>query len=444
MLKKKFGVREFKSPEEIKSFWVKGMKKKIKYAYKTPYWREKFDELLKGRSLDDFLKEIKTVDDFGKIPETFREDLKYSDKMVVGDLSNYILMSTGGTTSDPAKVYFHPMDNAVIGLIFAQTYENMGVSQFGDAIMFFPKSSPVNRATSLRKVLPNLKFIPFGEEAISPETIERLLKADVVTSYTHVFPQLVNENRELIDKLKREGKVNIKLIISAGDFMPQRNVRMLKDILGNDINVANIVIANDAPGISYSCEKGNIHLASWAYIAELKPHKESGSSELVITSLFGKGSQLIRYHIGDLAEINYDCPCGSADPVIKLVGRTYEGEVHKHCSVQLLQNACASSKAFENGKLSFKGGMIVDYCDPASIVPVYHYYFVQGRNFKQGDEEEIVRELSSYIRKELKPYLGQGINNWADKYHIVKELPEELRSMPGKWKIRKTICDKNE
>ncbi len=423
--------RSFETIEERDSFWLKKLKKKINFAFKkTPYWHDVFNKASDG-DFKTYLNSINSLSDFKElVPQTFRKDLvDYGNKMIP-ESNHLIKITTSGTSGGAVTVFYAPVDFIHIVSAAKLLFDKAGVNQLDNIVMLFPAESNTAKGNKMNLLYPNLEVMLYSkDEGVTELMLNKIFKSDCLVSYAHIPFQLINNNQLLINDLMINGAVNLRVVMGSGDYMPESGNKIMKSIIP-DLRVFNPLVANDFLGVSYVCKHGNIHINSGNYFPELIANSD-GLNELIITSLFSKGSQLIRYHTGDLVEL-IDCSCGSIDYAIKIVGRV--GELHKHCPMNLFKDLCFNSESMINGFIGPNGGVIADYTIPP---PVYHFYVIKGDNFYSS--EPVVEELGSKIKDLLSPYLDSGVNNWSFEIHVVDELPDEIKSVNNKWLMRRVL-----
>ena len=82
--------------------------------------------------------------------------------------------------------------------------------------------------------------------------------------------------------------------------------------------------------IAYECEAGRLHVMADNVVCEVLrddgERAEVGETgEVVVTDLTNFAMPLVRYRMGDRAEVGADCSCGRSFPVLqRVVGRTYD------------------------------------------------------------------------------------------------------------------------
>jgi phenylacetate-CoA ligase len=94
------------------------------------------------------------------------------------------------------------------------------------------------------------------------------------------------------------------------------------------VRVTDLYSANEVGYIAFRCrEQGNLHVQSESLLVEIlddagEPCAPGETGRVVITSLHNLASPLLRYEIGDYAEVGEPCKCGRGLPVLaRVMGR---------------------------------------------------------------------------------------------------------------------------
>ncbi|MCA9102237.1 MAG: hypothetical protein R3C10_22050 [Pirellulales bacterium] len=97
-----------------------------------------------------------------------------------------------------------------------------------------------------------------------------------------------------------------------------------------DCPVANVYGSREVGHVASTCPHGRMHIHQENFHVEVRHDPSSGgagnSGQILITPLFPTPMPLVRYEIGDVAELTpSDCPCGRQHPLLRnLLGRTTE------------------------------------------------------------------------------------------------------------------------
>ncbi len=316
MLEFLIGLRNPHNDEEVKKYHTKMLRKKVKKAYKTPYYHKIIDKRMNELGINnfkEFIKMIKSPEDFQSlIPITERSELeKHSKEMTLKPLEKLIDTHTSGTTTNRSVSYFlSKRDIAVVGLSFIELYSKAGLKRTDKIAIVLPHTSSLSNADGkLQVVFPNAKF--FDLENIKEEDIKEIVTYDGIHSYTNIPAQLFRKYEKIISELKSNGEINIKAIIGGGDFLAPGVKSEVKRILGREVMFANQYGGVESQGLTYVCKNENTHVISKYYFIELRQlpreYFDSRINDLaVLAESFGlnKTSSKIKELIGrDLEEI---------------------------------------------------------------------------------------------------------------------------------------------
>jgi phenylacetate-CoA ligase len=96
-----------------------------------------------------------------------------------------------------------------------------------------------------------------------------------------------------------------------------------------NVRVTDVYAANEVGYIAVQCpQQQHYHVQSENLLVEVlddagRPCREGETGRLVVTTLHNYANPLLRYEIGDYAEVGGPCPCGRGLPVLKrILGRT--------------------------------------------------------------------------------------------------------------------------
>jgi phenylacetate-CoA ligase len=126
--------------------------------------------------------------------------------------------------------------------------------------------------------------------------------------------------------------------LEGGLALPRlKQLRTFGEVLGNDtiavcrrawnVSIADIYSSEEAGYIASQCERGTYHVQAENLIVEILDDAGNACApgqcgRVVITTLHNFVMPLIRYDIGDYAEVGTPCACGRGLPVLRrIVGR---------------------------------------------------------------------------------------------------------------------------
>jgi phenylacetate-CoA ligase len=133
----------------------------------------------------------------------------------------------------------------------------------------------------------------------------------------------------MIDRLEREGITlpDLRRVRTVGETLPP-DVREAAERRLN-VELRDCYSSEEFGYLAIECPLGGLyHLMSEALLVEVvdqqgRPCREGEIGRLVVTDLHNHASPMIRYDIGDHAEVGGPCPCGRGLPTLRrILGRT--------------------------------------------------------------------------------------------------------------------------
>jgi phenylacetate-CoA ligase len=130
-----------------------------------------------------------------------------------------------------------------------------------------------------------------------------------------------------------------KLCLARGIRLPTlQALRLFGEVVDDEVRavcgeawgvpVTDLYSANEIGYVALQCECGAYHVQSESVRVEVldaagSPCAPGEVGKVVVTSLHNFAMPLIRYELGDLAEVGGPCPCGRGLPVLaRILGRT--------------------------------------------------------------------------------------------------------------------------
>lgn len=206
----------------------------------------------------------------------------------------------------------------------------------------------------------------------------------------------------------------VPIVFLASELIPQQTRRQIEEQFHG--RVVGIYGSTEFKEIAHQCEFGHYHINFESVFVETEKEDGQAVPRLLITSLVNKAMPLIRFDIGDYAELSDDpCECGRASPYLTdIVGREAEFlqlADGRRCSPFLLTTAIETTP----GLLKFQ---FVQHADLSLELKV-----VLAESFDSVDSS--IRLL----RQRLHEVLGPGV--------IVAITPVEsiARTQAGKHKV---------
>jgi len=300
------------------------IKKSIRKAMKSAFYQKHFS----GINADD----IKSIEDFQKLPFTDKEDLRHSYPLglqAVPDEEIIRIHSSSGTTGTPVIIPYTKKDVDDWAVMFRRCYETAGCTSL-DRIHITPGYGLWTAGIGFQAgaELLGALAIPMGPGNTDKQIKMMIDLKSTVICATSSYALLLAEE---IEKRGVRGRIHLrKGVIGSerwGDKMRQRIAAELGVELYDIYGLTEIY----GPGIGIDCAH-NSGMHMWTdYLhyeiidpktGALVPDGEVG--EIAITTLQKEGAPLIRYRTHDLTRaIPGECACGRGYPRIgRIIGRS--------------------------------------------------------------------------------------------------------------------------
>ena len=300
------------------------IKKSIKHAMNSEFYKKHFA----GINIDD----IKSIEDFQKLPFTDKEDLRDAYPLGLAAVSDEKIVrihSSSGTTGTPVIIPYTQKDVSDWAEMFKRCYETAGCTS-KDRIHITPGYGLWTAGIGFQAgaELLGAMAIPMG-----PGNTDKQIKMMIDLKST-VFCATSSYALLIAEEIEKRG-VRDKICLRKGVIGSERWGEKMRKRIANELGVELYDIYGlteiYGPGIGINCQKqGAMHIWSdFMYYeiinpktGELVPEGETG--ELVITTLQKEGAPLIRYRTHDLTKaVPGKCECGSEFPRIdRIIGRS--------------------------------------------------------------------------------------------------------------------------
>ena len=295
-----------------------------KLTSKPCFYKEKF----RGIDIDN----IKTQEDFEKLPFTWKGDLREAYPLglqAVPDEEIVRIHSSSGTTGTPVIIPYTQKDVDDWAVMFARCYEMAGITNL-DRIHITPGYGLWTAGIGFQLGAEKLgaMTIPMGPGNTDKQLrMMQDMKSTVLcatSSYALLLAEEIAKRNLTNNIFLKKGVIGSE---RWGDKMRKRIANELGVRLYDIYGLTEVY----GPGIGMSCEhECGMHVwDDYLYFeivdpktGDVLPDGEIG--ELVITTLYKEGAPLIRYRTHDLTRfIPGECPCGSKYPRIDtILGRT--------------------------------------------------------------------------------------------------------------------------
>jgi len=300
------------------------IKKSIAHAMNGAFYKSRFAGLEAG--------DIKSMDDFQKLPFTDKEDLRRAyplGLLAVPDERIVRIHSSSGTTGTPVIIPYTKKDVSDWAVMFSRCYETAGITS-NDRIQITPGYGMWTAGIGFQAgaELLGAMAIPMGPGNTDKQIQMMMDMKSTVLCATSSYALLLAE--EIENRGVRE-KIFLKKGVIGSERWGEKMRKRIAAELGVELFDIYGLTEIYGPGIGINCEcQGAMHMwTDFFYYeiidpktGELLPDGETG--EIVITTLQKEGAPLIRYRTHDLSKsITGPCECGLDYPRIDaILGRS--------------------------------------------------------------------------------------------------------------------------
>lgn len=305
---------QYLSNAELKEYQLIKLKKILRHSFgNVPYYNQLFKEIKFNPRNVSSLEDLKKITPLEKL--TLKKNVGFELISINVNFDKVHKITTSGSTGEPLNLY---VDHDQLEWRFANTIRGFfwaGWKPFDKNIRLWHQNLGLNFIEELKEkfdaYLSNRKFIPAYEFDIkkTENLINDLSKENncIVDGYAESFEYIA----KIINKKKIKNNFNIKAIISSAQSLTNQSKKNIENFF--QTKVYDKYGAREFSGIAFENKEFNGHLINMeSYIVELVKisgsiEKSKNIGEVYITDLNNMVTPLIRYKIGDIAEItNYD------------------------------------------------------------------------------------------------------------------------------------------
>lgn len=324
------------SHESIKELQLNRLQRIVTHHYQTStYFRRRLDEV------NIHPQNIRSLTDLSKLPLITKDALR---ETTLSELlssavpeKHMIKISTSGSTGTPLTIY---ADREQLEARFATTLHALEWTgwRFGDRqIRLWHQSLGMSRSQVVRERLDAFllrrKFVPAFE--MSPDNIESTV--NIVSRYRPVLIDGYAESLNLLASFVAfHGTRGISpaLVMSSAQALPRATRATIEQAFSSQ--VFDKYGSREFSGIAYECQShSGHHVMEESYIIEVlvdgRTAQPGEIGEVVVTDLWNRATPMIRYRIGDLAEVipqDPACGCGRAHLRIGEIAGRSQAIVH--------------------------------------------------------------------------------------------------------------------
>lgn len=311
------GLKERISPESLKNWQLKMVRKTIEYAVINSVFYKK-----RLQGID--VAKILSIEDMQTIPFTFPEDILQDSKSLLCVSSSAVAritsLSTSGSTGNPKRIYF--TDNDLERTIDFFACGMSSIVQKGRSTLICLSSQTENSIGDLlQKGLTRI-----GVSSMIHGNIKDVFAA---LKIARDFECFVGLPEEMFCLCMTDESLRPKSVLLSADFVPESIIKAIEEKWHCKV-FTHYGMTETGFGGGVQCEaRLGYHLRDADLLVEIVdnitgkqlPAGEVG--EVVITTLQNEAMPLIRYRTGDIARIiTESCPCGGSLPRLdKVIGR---------------------------------------------------------------------------------------------------------------------------
>ncbi|UCH03163.1 MAG: phenylacetate--CoA ligase family protein [Candidatus Bathyarchaeota archaeon] len=318
---------QWKARAELEKEQFKRLKAMVSFAYNSiPYYHKRF------RAANIKPCDLKTYDDMQKIPITTKQDIQkhYQDLLFSKAYpKGGKVQRTSGSTGMPLRVVLDRRTKIYVEALKQYVYKVYGLQLRDKLVIVVGEKILRSKLGPLNSLLfrHNLNCVPLNhsrrtaiEYSQALAEVLRALSPDALSSMPWVLHDLC--------KVDTSG-ITPRFTFSRQQVLTDDVRRVIEQVL--ETEVLDTYGSTEFEVLGFECpEHTGMHILTDAvYVEYLKngePVAPKESGEVVVTGLSNRAMPLIRYKLGDIAEVSDErCPCGRGWPLIKsILGRSNE------------------------------------------------------------------------------------------------------------------------
>lgn len=274
------------------------------------------------------ITEIKSQEDFEKLPFSGKEDLRDAYPLgiqAVPDEEVVRIHSSSGTTGKPVIIPYTAKDVDDWAVMFARCYETAGITS-KDRIQITPGYGLWTAGIGFQAGCEKLgaMAIPMGPGNTDKQIQMMIdLKSTVITATSSYALVLAEE----IGKRGLKDQVCLKKGVIGSERWSEKKRQAIREGLGIELYDIYGLTEIYGPGIGINCEheEGIHYWDDYIYIEIIDPKTgepvpDGEPGEIVITTLVKEGAPLLRFRTHDMSRIIPEpCSCGRSYPRIDII-----------------------------------------------------------------------------------------------------------------------------
>ncbi|MDR0616644.1 MAG: phenylacetate--CoA ligase [Synergistaceae bacterium] len=383
---------------------LKKIQESMKGAMKGPFYEKRFAGIDPG--------DIRTEEDFKKLPFTEKEDLRGAYPLGLCAVSEDDIVrvhSSSGTTGTPVIIPYTQKDIHDWASMFMRCYETAGVTK-KDRVHITPGYGLWTAGIGFQAGAEMLgaMTIPMGPGNTDKQITMMMDMKSTTLCATSSYALLLAEK---ITQKGVRGKIHLKKALIGSERWGEKMRRRIASELGVRLYDIYGLTEIYGPGIGISCDfECGMHMWTDYFYYEIidpktgKNVKEGDAGELVITTLEKEGAPLIRYRTHDMThEIIGDCPCGRPYPRIDtLIGRS--DDMVKVKGAMIYPSRVDEMLLLVDG-VSSEYQIMIDHLNGKDIVTLFFETEISGK--------AAIETLEKNVRESFKSKIGITVNSKA-------------------------------
>lgn len=296
------------APERLQARQWQRLQRTVQRAAATaPFYRQRL------RQLGIAAADIRSLDDFRRLPPTTREELRAPDGLLAEDLPRERLRSsmTSGSTGRRTTSYFDERAWVLAKyLLKLRARRACGLQPWHRLALFQEDAPETPRFTGRTRALAFSIHRPIQEILDAA----RGFAADAYYGFPGYFVRLAEA---------AQGSLRPRLIFTSGELLDPLTRRAIED--GFKAPVFDVYGCTEVKEIAWECPAhGGYHInADWVLV-ETDPPGAAG--KILVTPLYNRALPLLRYEVGDTGMLLPGrCPCGRGLPLVRpTLGRSVD------------------------------------------------------------------------------------------------------------------------
>lgn len=274
------------------------------------------------------ITEVKSQEDFEKIPFSSKEDLRDAYPLgiqAVPDEEVVRIHSSSGTTGKPVIIPYTAKDVDDWAVMFARCYEVAGITN-KDRIQITPGYGLWTAGIGFQAGCEKLgaMAVPMGPGNTDKQIQMMIdLKSTVITATSSYALALAEE----IEKRGLKDRICLKKGVIGSERWSEKKRQAIREGLGIELYDIYGLTEIYGPGIGINCEheEGIHYWDDYIYIEIIDPKTgepvpDGEPGEIVITTLVKEGAPLLRFRTHDMSRIIPEpCSCGRSYPRIDII-----------------------------------------------------------------------------------------------------------------------------